>query len=170
MKHKKMIIKSAKRIYDYYNLKYKKELMLQQLQQRNRFNMTVYQMMCRMSYELCECFYRRHYALLNTIYNIQDIRIYDYIKLADGTYGFRFLLSKSTTDKIAITHLIKARDNMNRDIYNTHVKYQTMVNIDDYIFMFPYLSSGLYVTSVQDFDASDVIVTVLSHIQPEQIS
>ena len=166
MKQKKLLYKTMKSIYNYYNLKHKKELAFEHKQQLNRLNAVIYQMMCRISFELCECFYKRHYALLNTIYNIEDIRIYDYVQFPDATYGFRFLLSKTTTDKIANTLLLQARDNMNRDIFNTHNKYLSMVCIDEYQYMFPYLSSGLYVMSVQHFDESDVIITVASHMQP----
>lgn len=169
MKHRKMLTKTIKSIYDYYNLKYKKELELIRNHQQHNFNATIYQMMLRISFELCECFYKRHYALLNTIYNIDDIRIYDYVQFTDGTYGFRFLLSKTTTDKIATTLLLQTRNNMNRDIYNTHNKYMYMVSIDEYTYMYPYLSSGLYVMYVEQFDESDVIITVASHIQPKNI-
>lgn len=166
MKYRTMLSKTMKKIYDYYNLKYKKELEVEHRQQLNRLNTAIYQMMCRIAFELCECFYKRHYALLNTITDISDIRIYDYVQFTDGTYGFRFLLSKATTEKIANTLLLQVRDNMNRDIYNTQNKYMCMVGIDEYQYMYPYLSSGLYVMSVQHFNESDVIITVASHIQP----
>jgi uncharacterized phage-like protein YoqJ len=134
-------------------------------QQQQQLQDRILQLMYAMTLDLYAAFENHAYSGLNQITNPTCIRVHNY-KITETGILYQFKLSKKTPDKIAFVLLAQMRSNMNTDIAAVQQHLLHQYGQQYLYYMNPFLYSGIYVMSVQDFAGGDVIITVATHVSP----
>lgn len=120
--------------------------------------------MYAMTYDLFQALGNRNYSLLNSIKTPADIRLYDYID-QNGTFFYRFTVSKQQTSRIASTILQAMQANMNKDIKQAQYRTACYYGNEYLSVVHPFLFGGMYIMGIADF-GTDICLTIASNIQP----
>lgn len=147
--------------------KKKNAAMLQQqkMNELRALQVQIYDMMLAMTIELYECFHLQNYAGLAPITNPRSIRIFTY-KKNNGIFIFKFRLAKSIRDTIAAVQLQNMMQNMNADIASMQAYLAYLYDYQYLSINYPYLFYGIWITAIQELGDSDIIISVMTYIQP----
>lgn len=120
--------------------------------------------MYNMTVDLFEAIGNRNYPNLQNISYLADIRLHNF-RIVNGCTVYQFEIDKVSENRISIPLRKKLRDNMNHDIVQAQRQIISIYGAEWLAAVYPFLYSGMYITSVQDIGHS-VIIDVVSHIQP----
>lgn len=159
----------AHKISDYIRMAWQKShqhyLQEQRMTQLKLLQVRIFDMMLAMATELFECFHLQNYTGLAPITNPRSIRIFTYRK-NNGTFIFKFRLAKSIRDTIAAVQLQNMMQNMNADIASTQAYLAYLYGYQYLSMNYPYLFYGIWITAIQELGDSDIIISVMTYIQP----
>lgn len=152
-------------IRDIWNKKHTELLEMQNLKKQKLLQMRIWDMMGQMQIDLYQAFQNHTYANLAPIQTPLTIRIFTFKKEND-TFLYKFTLAKSSDIKLPFVSLQGIHLNMNTDIASVQRQLLYAYGYEYLVYHYPYLAQGIYVTNVEELGLSDIIITVVTHIQP----
>jgi len=161
-KIKELLVSSIEALTNRVKASNDKQLYIRSEFARNNRNKIAYDFMYAMSFDLYEVFKDKSYPKLAAITQPSDIRILDYKEDSSGTLYY-FKMQKKSEESIARTFYGAIKDNMNNDIYRITQDVLHAEGIEVLRLKNPFLYAGIYIYDVQEINAAEVVITVVTN-------